>query len=161
MYLPFGLLAALFLVSATATSTLDSRSALGTWTPLAPIARHKRQEHTTVALNSSHLYVLGGILPEDTSGNLFPTITLMQAYSIPLDKWITVAPVPAAYNHPNAAVVDGKIYLLGALTPGAPATWVAASACYVYDPVKDKWTFIGDMPNGRGSAAVAVRKKTM
>jgi hypothetical protein len=36
----------------------------GEWTTVAPIAGYERQEFTTVALNSTSFYVLGGILPE-------------------------------------------------------------------------------------------------
>lgn len=142
-------------------SSLDDRpSSLGKWTSLPPITPNKRQEHATVALNSTHLYVLGGIIPEQ-DGVIFPTVTLMQAYNIPKAKWITVAPVPIAYNHPNAAVINGKIYLLGGLTPGEGLLWVSSPKCYVYDPVLDKWSKLADMPNGRGSAAVATSGTTI
>ncbi|KAL5323888.1 hypothetical protein ACEPPN_008430 [Leptodophora sp. 'Broadleaf-Isolate-01'] len=132
----------------------------GKWTSLAPLTPFKRQEHRTVALNSTHLYVLGGVVPE-LDGVIFPTVTLMQVYSIPKNKWTTVAPVPIGFNHPNAAVVDGKIYLLGGLTPGEGLLWVSSPKCFVYDPVKDKWTALPDMPDGRGSAAVEVKDKTI
>jgi hypothetical protein len=157
-----GLLAFSNGVTSAPTIELEDRAtSLGKWTPIAPIANYDRQEFSTVALNSTNIYVIGGIIPVSSTGEVFPTITYMQTYSIPQNKWTSVAPVPVAYNHPNAAVVNGKIYLLGGLTPGDPGTWVAASACYVYDPVKDKWSSLGNMPNGRGSAAVGVRENTM
>ncbi|KFY48321.1 hypothetical protein V495_01432 [Pseudogymnoascus sp. VKM F-4514 (FW-929)] len=142
-------------------ASLNQRSqSQGKWTSLPSLTPYKRQEHRTVALNSTHLYVLGGIIPEQ-DGVVFPTVTLMQAYSIPKRQWITVAPVPIAFNHPNAAVINGKIYLLGGLTPGEGLLWVSSPKSYVYDPVLDKWSALPDMPNGRGSAAVATSGTTI
>lgn len=136
------------------TTALNGRlDSLGKWTTLEPISLYPRQEHTAVALNSTHLYILGGIVPE-LNGSIFPTVTYMQVYSIPDNKWTSVAPIPIALNHPNAAVVDGRIYLLGGLTSGADTIWVASPRCHVYDPKLDKWTELDNMPNGRGSAAM-------
>lgn len=147
--------------SVTTSEVEHQTLSLGEWTPIAPIATYERQEFTTVTLNTTNIYMIGGVIPLSSTGDPFPTVTYMQTYSLPKDEWTSVAPVPVALNHPNAAVVEGKIYLLGGLTPGEPATWVASSACFVYDPVGDEWTSLGDMPDGRGSAAVGVREKTM
>lgn len=133
-------------------------TSLGKWTNLEPIALYPRQEHTAVAINSTHLYILGGIVPE-LNGSIFPTVAYMQVYSILDNKWSSVAPIPIALNHPNAAVVDGKIYLLGGLTPRNETIWVASPRCHVYDPRFDKWTELENMPDGRGSAAMGGNSK--
>jgi N-acetylneuraminic acid mutarotase len=63
-------------------------------------------------------------------------------------------------NHPNTAVVDGKIYVLGGLGVGAGQwpNWQAIGDCYVYCPVGKTWESLGPMPKGteRGAAAVGV-----
>ncbi|KAF3034432.1 hypothetical protein E8E11_001997 [Didymella keratinophila] len=84
-------------------------------TPLAPLPL-PRQEHTTVFLPPSTIAVLGGIIPtNDTSALPIATTSLMQFYSIPNNTWSIAAPLPLAMNHINAAVVDGRIYVLDGL----------------------------------------------
>lgn len=157
-----------FLCTASATPTTVARHTLsyrqpstGTWSTLASIPLYARQEHSTVALNSTHLFILGGIVPQIGNSTL-PTVPLMQAYSISTNTWTSVAPLPTPLNHANAAVVNGRIYVLGGLnfSPDGPS-WIAAPYCFVYDPISDSWSTLNDMPDERGSAAVAVRGDTI
>lgn len=85
----------------------------------------------------------------------------MQFYSITDDIWTTKADMPRGLNHANAAVVDGKIYVLGGLAETGEAgegkrVWGAVPDSWVYDPVTDLWKTIPGVPAGeeRGSAAV-------
>lgn len=130
----------------------------GRWTNLAPIAGGVRQEHSTVRLGDK-IYIMGGILfgQSATNETTIETIDKVEAYSISQDSWTTVAPLPIAMNHANAAVVDGKIYVLGGLAGGV--VWRAFPDCYVYDPKTDHWTTLPPMPRdqARGSSAVGVR----
>ncbi len=135
----------------------------GTWTPLASIADSPRQEHTTVAVGDTTIYILGGItnfLPNQTTD---PTTALVQAYSILDNTWRYTAPLPMPVNHLNAAVVDGKIYVLGALKPTPESVWRAVPDCWVYDPATDVWKTLAPMPAAlaRGSAAVGVHGTTV
>lgn len=143
------------------STSCAATSSPGHWTSLAPIPLYPRQEHAAVSIAPSSIYILGGIVPE-LAGEIFPTVNFMQRYSIRHNTWESVAPLPLPLNHPNTAVVGGKIYLLGGLTPQDGA-WVASRSCYVYDPVSDRWTPLGDMPAGRqvGSAAVGVSGTTI
>ncbi|KAI9649252.1 hypothetical protein NHQ30_001820 [Ciborinia camelliae] len=88
----------------------------------------------------------------------------MQRYSPLTNSWSSAAPLPLPLNHANAAAINGKIYLLGGLTP-APSNdfWFASSACYVYTPETDTWTQLLDMPPGLqvGAAAVGVHGNTI
>jgi N-acetylneuraminic acid mutarotase len=65
-------------------------------------------------------------------------------------------------NHLNAAVVRGKIYVLGALVESEDErgrAWRSTAESWVYDPKEDKWSSIPNgLPEGeaRGSAAVGV-----
>jgi N-acetylneuraminic acid mutarotase len=66
-------------------------------------------------------------------------------------------------NHPNAAAINGSIYLLGGLVdsqdpPVPDADWIATGKSFVYDPSANTWTEIASMPNGteRGSAVLGV-----
>jgi len=71
--------------------------------------------------------------------------------------------MPAALNHVNVAVVNGKIYYLGGLAATGPTYWNASGASAVYDPSADEWTILPDMPVERatGSAATIVVGETI
>jgi N-acetylneuraminic acid mutarotase len=136
------------------------------WADLAQISR-PRQEHVTVAINETIIAVLGGVLPVyDGDAEIgLETTDWLQLYDIPSDTWISASPLPYRVNHPNAAVVDQKIYLLGGLVdvvepPGAAVDWEASGDSFVYDPATDSWTELEAMPPGteRGSAVTGVRE---
>jgi N-acetylneuraminic acid mutarotase len=153
------MLFALFL-SSLLTATLSHPTHQPSWTPLAPLPL-PRQEHTTVFLPPSTIAVLGGIIPtNDTSPLPITTTSLMQFYTIPNNTWTTAAPLPLAMNHINAAVVDGRIYVLGGLADlgEMEPAWRAVGDAFVYDPCADTWTRLPNLPDGeaRGSAAVGV-----
>ncbi|KAF6762610.1 hypothetical protein DFP72DRAFT_1001102 [Ephemerocybe angulata] len=133
------------------------------WTTLPPIALGPRQEHVTLALNTSYLGVLGGITPFTTTNNTtsFNTTGLLQLYSLHTRKWLTASPAPEALNHPNAAVIRGEVYLLGGLYDRQDGSYPGSPRSYVYDPATDKWTSLPNLPESdtaRGSAAMGVYK---
>ena len=132
----------------------------GHWTSLAPIAGGVRQEHSTVVLGND-IYIMGGIRLEQSvsNGTSFPTLSKVEVYSISQNRWRTAASLPIPMNHANAAVVDGRIYVLGGLAAGR--VWVAFPDCYVYNPEVDHWTTLASMPakQARGSAAIGVHGK--
>ena len=153
------LLAAGLLIAA-ASSAPSSRLS-PSWTPLAPIPLSPRQEQTTVFVPPSAIAILGGVVPSNTSFPPVDTTSLMQFYSITDDIWITKAGMPRGLNHANAAVVDGKIYVLGGLAETGEAgegkrVWGGVPDSWVYDPVTGLWKTIPGVPAGeeRGSAAV-------
>jgi len=135
----------------------------GTWSRLPNITRngvsYARQEHGA-ALVGNDIYVLGGILP--WNGTTFPTTNIVQKYNLGTGIWTETAPMPAALNHVNVAVVDDKIYYLGGMeaieTTTDIAYWNATGKSAVYDPSVNKWTVLPSMPEGRaiGSAATIV-----
>lgn len=114
-----------------------------TWTTLADIALLPRQEHTTFFLRPSTIGIIGGVVPRNES---FATTDLVQLYSIPDNSWKTVAPMPIPLNHVNAAVVDGKLYVLGGLADTVDGNWAAIPDSWVYDPVTDIWQELERMP---------------
>ncbi|KAL9114955.1 MAG: hypothetical protein Q9227_001198 [Pyrenula ochraceoflavens] len=132
----------------------------GTWATLPNITmngvQYPRQEHS-VALIGDDMYVLGGILPS------LSTINVVQKFSFITNTWTEVAPMPAALNHVNVAVVDGKIYYLGGLADVGGMFWNRSAACGVYDPASNEWTVLPNMPEGRsiGSAATLVHNETI
>lgn len=160
----------LSLAASALDTSLHRRS--NTWRVLSPIPLAPRQEQVTVAINSTTLAIIGGIIPDpalNSNGTLptnstgFATTNATQLYDIPSDTWTTAPPVPAEINHPNAAVVDGKIYVLGGLVFSATGqsdqgSWVAIPNGWVYDPSTSEWTELQAMPEdlARGGAVTGV-----
>ncbi|MGI5150960.1 Kelch repeat-containing protein [Plantactinospora sp. CA-294935] len=123
------------------------------WRALAPLAGGPRQEHSVVAIGAD-VYVVGGIKPDGAGGLV--TVTDVEVYDTRRDRWRRSAPLPVAMNHPNAAVVGGKLYVLGGLSGGA--SWEALGNSFVFDPATNRWSSLPPMPADvlRGSAAIGV-----
>lgn len=145
--------------------SLLGRIAASHWHVLAPLPI-PRQEHSTVALNTDTIAVVGGVVPNEGSGSVQAppnTTDLVQLYSVSSNTWRNVAPIPFRVNHPNVASVDGRIYVLGGLvdepsTPPNSISWIASGESYMYDPQQNLWTVLDPIPSGeeRGSAIVGV-----
>ena len=142
--------------TATATATVSPVAnaqpaptlASGRWETRATIASGPRQETAVVALGGE-VYVLGGF---DGSGRVVATV---EAYDPRADRWRSVADLPLAMHHANAAVVDGRIYVAGFLTGRG---FEADGRAFVYEPERNAWEAIVPLPAGRerGASAVAV-----
>nr|XP_036576439.1 kelch repeat-containing protein [Colletotrichum truncatum]KAF6783177.1 kelch repeat-containing protein [Colletotrichum truncatum] len=138
----------------------------GSWEDLAPISNLPRQEHAAVAINSTTLAIIGGITGSNATGAWINT-DLVDFYDTLTDTWASSTPLPVALNHPNAAVVNGKIYVFGGLAESSDQngilTWRAIPDSWVYDSTNGRWTSIAPFPIGteRGSAAVGVFGKTV
>lgn len=161
--LPLALLSLIPLASASSGHIKDTPQ----WTNLASLP-FKQQEHTTVVVNESTIALVGGVgfIGNSSMQTGFQTTNRVQLYDIPTDTWRQGAPLPVNINHPNVAMVDGKLYLLGGLVdrsnPPLPvADWQASGECHVYDPSSNTWTELMPMPPGteRGSAVVGVHEE--
>jgi N-acetylneuraminic acid mutarotase len=120
---------------------------------LAPIAGGPRQEHGVAGWDNK-IYVIGGM---KKASNTTVDDASAEVYNIDTNKWSSLPPLPIQVHHANVAAVDGKVYVLGALTGLSPRRTV--KQIYRYDPSKPKrWESIGVMPAGteRGASAVAV-----
>ncbi|KAK4165119.1 hypothetical protein QBC43DRAFT_316804 [Cladorrhinum sp. PSN259] len=138
------------------------------WETLPDIPFNPRQEHVTLALSPSTIAVLGGVIPAPSNSSAsaipFLTTSLLQLYSIPQRKWLAApSPAPVALNHPNGAVVNSRIYLLGGLSEiDANITWSANPSSFVYSPKTDAWSSLPPIPADqipRGSAAMGVSNR--
>ncbi|KAG4430440.1 hypothetical protein IFR05_014083 [Cadophora sp. M221] len=128
-------------------------------TPLADIAGGPRQEHTVVYVEPDTIALIGGVVP-DANAILAPfsSTDRVELYSIASNTWRTVAPMPKPLNHPNAAAVEGKIYVLGGFDDGGTDREYlrATNESWVYDPAIDIWSPIEPFPNAQGMATVEV-----
>ncbi len=120
------------------------------WTALAPMPT-PRSGHAVVALNGL-VYVVGGE-NYDFAGYDFDPIGTVEIYDPATAIWTTGTPMPTPRKDPVAAVVGGKIYVIGGTDINSPG---GTSLVEIYDPASDSWTTGADMPTPRHSAAAAV-----
>lgn len=119
------------------------------WRTAPPVAGGAIQETATVALEGK-IYVLGGFdgdLAIRDSVQIFDTAT---------QTWSDGPALPEAMHHGNAAVVDGTIYVLGAMVT---INFTVIGDVWAWNPATDTgWTSRASMPAGtaRGSAIVGV-----
>ena len=118
------------------------------WTALAPITDGPTQENAVVALDGE-VVIVGGF---DEQASLLDDV---EAYDPNNDTWRALAVMPDDRHHVNAAVVGGKLYVVGSL---AGLDFSAQPDVYIYDPAINGWSFGTPMPAGteRGGAAVGV-----
>ncbi|EDO00802.1 hypothetical protein SS1G_03276 [Sclerotinia sclerotiorum 1980 UF-70] len=140
----------------------NSHPNLGSWHALPPIPISPRKEHATVYLEP-YIYILGGVTPTNDPTHPFEPTTLTQRYSLETNTWSTVAPLPLPLTHPNAAVINGAIYLLGGLTPSSPLNptlLTTAPNSYIYHPETNIWSPLSlDIPPSLQVAAAATASR--
>lgn len=115
------------------------------WASAPPLDRGATQETATVAVGDK-IYILGGF---DDAGNV---ITAVQIFDTTACTYATGPVLPKAVHHINAAVLDGTIFILGAMQTG---NFVAIPDTWSWNPATETtWTVRTPMPAGtqRGSA---------
>jgi N-acetylneuraminic acid mutarotase len=124
-----------------------------------PIPAH----HVAAVEYRGKIYLFGGgAQPEPAGGNWVPLDNAWE-YDPAKDLWKALAPMPTARGSAVAAVVGGKIYVMGgasvhpgaklvSLTPTGPHRSVAVNE--MYDPVTNKWETRSPMPTARNHASV-------
>lgn len=108
------------------------------WTQIADLPQYRTG--ATGAFVNGTLYVVGGIDYAQTGGPAVYESTTY-AYHPGSDSWSQVADLPQALAFSNAAVFDGRLYVIGGRTAAG-----SSSAAYSYDPADDTWTPIADYP---------------
>lgn len=68
-------------------------------------------------------------------------------------NWSRKTDLPIPISKAKAAAVNGKIYVMGGVTPNCRGF---SKANYEYNPETDTWTKMKDMPTGRTNYAIAV-----
>ncbi|OGA41511.1 MAG: hypothetical protein A3G24_00530 [Betaproteobacteria bacterium RIFCSPLOWO2_12_FULL_62_13] len=126
-----------------------------------PLASH----HVAFAELNGKIYVMGGFTKPEKGPTAWIPINNAWEYDPAKDAWKALAPLPTKRGSPNAAVVGGKIYVIGGagLHPGSKETAVhparphrALGTNEVYDPATNKWETRSPMPTARNHAAVGV-----
>jgi N-acetylneuraminic acid mutarotase len=109
------------------------------------------------------IYLFGGGGKVDSAeGNWYPLDNSWE-YDPVKDTWKALAPMPTARGSAVAAVVGGKIYVMGgasvhpgaklaSLTPALPHRSLATNE--MYDPATNKWESRSPMPTARNHASI-------
>lgn len=109
----------------------------------------------TVDFIDGKLYAVGGV------DDLHNVVNTNLVYDPKNDSWKEKAPMPTARHHLTSSVVDGKLYVIGGrlLGDGIPRPINEGLSNFndneMYDPVKDKWTILEQMPTKRSGLASA------
>ncbi len=114
------------------------------WTAAPAVGGGAVQETAAVALDGK-IYVLGGF---DAAAGIVDTVRVFDTATC---AWGDGPPLPRRVHHANAAVVDGTIYVLGAMVEG----FAAIADAWAWNPMTDAgWIARASMPAGtqRGSA---------
>lgn len=117
--------------------------AAGSWARIADLPELRTA--ATGAFVDGTLYVVGGLDYPPTGGSGTVESTTY-AYHPSSDSWSRVADLPQALDLSNAAVFDGKLYVIGGQTATESST-----AAYRYDPARNTWTRIADYPTAMDS----------
>nr|ACS83711.1 Kelch-like ECH-associated protein 1 [uncultured bacterium AOCefta2] len=104
--------------------------AMNSWFPMQPLSI-PRQDHVAAVVNGK-IYVIGGIT---YGAEVDVTSTSVEEYNPNTNTWTPKAPMPHGRTNASAAVVNGKIYVMGGIE-GSPR----ANYNEVYDPVANTWT---------------------
>lgn len=73
--------------------------------------------------------------------------------------WSYGAPMPVAVTHMGAAIVDGKVWIVGGFEGDHPG--VAIDAVQIYDPQTDSWSEGPSLPSPRASGALVYLDGTL
>ncbi len=137
--------------------------ATNTWTKKRPmpLASH----HLAVVELNGRIYVFGGFVPPTSGPPSWVPIDNAWEYDPATDSWKALAPMPTKRGAAVAAVVDGKIYVIGGGTtspdskepsihPARPH--LAVGTVEEYDPATNSWRSRTPMPTPRNHAGVGV-----
>ncbi len=130
-------------------------AATDTWTSKGPPLLHRSSAEAAVI--NGKLYVVGGCLAfPPTGGDCRIGITnQLEVYDPAVDAWTLKAPMPTPRAFAPAAVIGGKLYVVGG-SPTCPPCVPTFATLEVYDPGTDKWTTKMSMPAARENAMAAV-----
>ena len=83
-------------------------------------------------------------------------VDAVEAYDPLFGAWTQLASLPVARGYHTAAVVDGKIYVVGGIFHDDEGEKVATGLVEMYDPAADSWQQMAAMPTARHSHVAAV-----
>ncbi|MEL7434758.1 MAG: kelch repeat-containing protein [Chloroflexota bacterium] len=130
------------------------------WTESTPLPQ-PRGEHTAVVIDGE-IYVVGGRFkrtPDSANFNdHFDTASVLVFDPI-TEEWSPAPDMPTARNSHAAAVIDGKMYIVGGrqFTEQANGEYasVNVASLEVYDPEAESWETLAPLPQAAGGITAA------
>ena len=120
-----------------------------------------RAEHVAPVVDGK-IYVIGGRVAGVPDANTFDDYVdtnNVDVFDTRTRTWSRAVDAPTARNSHAAAVIDGKIYVVGGRQnikgSGGHVRIVNVKALEVYDPKTDRWQTKADMPLAQGGLAAA------
>jgi N-acetylneuraminic acid mutarotase len=137
-------------------------AATDTWTKkkAMPVPVHR----FAVAAYGDKIYVFGGFKYPDNGANAWQPVDTVWRYDPASDDWTALAAMPGKRGAASAAVVDGRIFVIGGATvqPDTRDTAIEpkrrhaiVGAVEEYDPRANSWRMRTALPTPRSDAAVA------
>ncbi len=125
-----------------------SEARVDRWVPLRS-AGLARTEVAAARVGTS-IYVVGGFV---RAGNA--TTAAVERYDVSGNRWTRVRSMPLGLNHPAATAYKGDVYVVGGYT--ADNALAGETAAFLrYDPERNRWSRLPDMPTRRAALAVGV-----
>ena len=119
--------------------------------------------HVAAAEFKGKIYLFGGGAQVDPAGGIWIPLNNAWEYDPLADSWKALAPMPTARGSALAAVVDGKIYVIGGASvhPGAKIESLGPAVPHrsmptneMYDPASNTWQERSPMPTARNHSAI-------
>ena len=136
-------------------------AATDSWARKKPMAL--ASHHLALTVYGDKIFLFGGFKYPDAGPPAFEPINNAWEYDPASDTWKTLAPMPSKRGATAAAVVDGKIYVIGGagVTAGSSETAILPARRHMlvgiveeYDPKTDRWRPRSPLPTPRSHAAV-------
>ncbi|MFZ5989825.1 MAG: S8 family serine peptidase, partial [Bacillota bacterium] len=93
----------------------------------------------TAAVVNGKIYAIGGLRFDNTGGYILNTV---EEYDPVRDVWTQKSSMMIPRMAPSAAVVNGKIYVMGGVNPVLGSLGIVEE----YDPLTDTWSLVESMP---------------
>jgi N-acetylneuraminic acid mutarotase len=125
-----------------------------------PVASH----HVSFASHNDKIYAFGGFRLPESGPPAWVPIDEAWEYDPATDAWKALAPMPTKRGAAGAAVVNGKIYVIGGagVVPGSNETGIHPARAHQvlwlneeYDPATNSWRARAPMPTPRNHHVVA------
>jgi N-acetylneuraminic acid mutarotase len=118
----------------------------------------------TATVVGTKIYAIGGAKnPGYSTPELRPTVPVEnvatnEVFDITTGSWSSAAPMLTARNHHGAALIDGKIYVVGGRIGSTFIIGLSnnVSTNEVYDVAKNTWSSVLGMPTARSGVGTAV-----
>lgn len=120
------------------------------WTRLPPMGLARGGAATAVL--GDKLYVAAGTRQTFGLDDPPPPFKRLEIYDFETKSWSTGPDAPFAVHHVNAVALDGKVYLAG----GRIDHEASSEKFFRYDPAREEWNTLPDLPLGKTSSAAMV-----